>query len=141
MRGSTNLLAVDDDGVDVLMIRRAVSRAGLQNPIAAVCDGVEALDWLRSRTARSERLADVVVLLDLNMPRMNGHEFLAELRRDPALNRLVVFVLTTSRDPKDVQRAYQMNVAGYFLKDMSDSDYSGLVGFLQPYLETVLLPS
>lgn len=107
------LLVVDDDDVDVLAVRRAV-RALPQRPELAVArDGHEALERLRSGALRQP----CVLLLDLNMPGLDGIATLDALRADPDLCSTVVFVLTTSRSPDDVAAAYARQVAGYFVKD------------------------
>jgi DNA-binding NarL/FixJ family response regulator len=82
---------------------------------------------LRER-AHQSGMNDVLVFLDLNMPGMNGHEFLAELRADAELQRTIVFVLTTSDHDRDIQRAYEQNVAGYFLKSEIDSLIAAISG-------------
>jgi CheY-like chemotaxis protein len=82
----------------------------------------------------------LLVLLDLNMPRMNGLEFLRELRLDPALKGTVVFILTTSGAEADRARAYDENVAGYMVKSAVGPQFSGLARFLTEYRSTVLFP-
>lgn len=115
-RGKTHILLVDDDEVDVMVTQRALAREAASNPVVVANDGIEALEALRGAAGRAPLPRPFVVLLDLNMPRMNGLEFLAELRRDPALCDAVVFVFTTSDTPSDVRAAFRHHVAGYIVK-------------------------
>ena len=105
-----NILLVEDDEVDVMNVRRAFKKNHITNPLFVAGNGVEALEQLRSGKIPRERR---IVLLDLNMPQMNGIEFLRELRRDPELKLTPVVVLTTSNDERDEIEAYNLNVAGY----------------------------
>jgi CheY-like chemotaxis protein len=113
------ILLVDDDELDVMNVRRAFKRNNIANPLFVAGNGHEALALLRhpgpDGIPRERRL----VLLDLNMPCMNGLEFLRELRQDPELRHITVVVLTTSDDDRDRVEAYQLNVAGYILKPVT----------------------
>ena len=133
------LLLIEDDDCDAAAFLRAFSRAGLKNPVRRVFDGRAALDHLRGRALHDAR--QVIILLDLNLPRMNGHEFLTELRKDVDLRHAAVFVMTTSRDRNDVSRAYDRNVAGYIVKDAGAPDLTEFVRFLGDYAGMVLLPN
>ena len=103
-------------------------------------DGLEALDILRGRSPEKRISYPYIILLDLNMPRMNGFEFLPELRDDQALLSAVVFVLTTSDAPSDRERAYRENIAGYMVKAAVGPQFSRLANFLDEYRASVLLP-
>lgn len=107
------VLVVDDDDVDVMGVTRALKRLKITNPLVRARNGLEALALLRTEGA-VER--PYLILLDLNMPRMNGIEMLAELRADSALANAVVFVLTTSDDDQDKVAAYANHIAGYIVK-------------------------
>jgi CheY-like chemotaxis protein len=113
---SLNILLVEDDDVDVLNVQRAFRLANITNPLTSVKDGVEALERLRSDDFPAARR---LVLLDLNLPRMNGIEFLREVRKDPVLKPTCVVVLTTSDHEKDKIDAFDLNVAGYLLKPVT----------------------
>ncbi|MCC6993177.1 MAG: response regulator [Deltaproteobacteria bacterium] len=115
MERVTHILLVEDDELDVMNVRRALSRAQVNAPLHVAQNGLEALEKLRG----GELPRRTVVLLDLNMPRMSGLEFLDELRRDPALRGTPVVVLTTSADERDRGAAYQHCVAGYMIKPTS----------------------
>src|SRR6476620_8140823 len=103
------LLAVDDDKVDLMALKRSFRDLKIANPIVEAHDGIEALDRLRGENGCEKLPAPCMILLDLNMPRMGGIEFLDELRRDPELRRTLVFVMTTSSAEEDRVRAYDRN--------------------------------
>jgi len=134
---SLNIVLVDDDEVDVMTVKRAFAKANITNPIFVATNGLEALELLRSnRVPPTRRL----VLLDLNMPKMNGTEFLRELRRDPALASTTVVVLTTSNEDRDRVEAYRLNVAGYLLKPVTFPSFVDLMAALNKYWTLVELP-
>ncbi|MBW3534046.1 MAG: response regulator, partial [Gemmatimonadetes bacterium] len=108
-----NILLVEDDQVDVMNVQRAFKKSRITNPLWVAENGIEALENLRGGKIPLHRL---LVLLDLNMPKMNGIEFLRELRPDHELVSTAVVVLTTSNDDRDRVEAYNLNVAGYILK-------------------------
>jgi CheY-like chemotaxis protein len=114
-----HVLLVEDDEVDVMSVRRTFARKHLSNPLHIAGNGMEALEMLRGRRADVSLPPRRVVLLDLNMPKMGGIEFLHCLRADPALRETTVVVLTTSDEERDRTDAYGMNVAGYMLKPMA----------------------
>jgi CheY-like chemotaxis protein len=126
-----HILLVDDDDVDVMNVKRAFKRNNIVNPLYVASDGIEALDMLRDKRAiPGERR---LILLDLNMPRMNGLEFLRTLRDDPQLRSLTVVVLTTSDDERDKVEAYNLNVAGYILKPVTFSAFIEAMATLNKY--------
>ncbi len=132
-----NILLVEDDDVDVMTVRRAFQRNHITNPLFVAGDGLEALEQLRGgRIPRDRRL----ILLDLNMPRMNGIEFLRELRKDPELARTPVVVLTTSDDERDRVEAYGLNVAGYLLKPVTFGSFCEVMAALNKYWTLVEMP-
>lgn len=132
-----NILLVEDDEVDVMTVKRAFVKAKLSNPIFVAQNGVEALELLRTQTVPPERR---VVLLDLNMPRMNGIEFLREIRKDPKLALLTVIVLTTSNEDRDRVEAYELNVAGYLLKPVTFHDFADVMATLNKYWTLMEMP-
>jgi len=132
-----NILLVEDDEVDVMNVRRAFEKAHITNPVFVAGDGIEALEKLRGGAIPNHRR---LVLLDLNMPRMNGIEFLRELRRDPQLCQTVVVVLTTSADDRDKLDAYGLNIAGYLVKPVTFDQFCDLVVTLNKYWTLVELP-
>lgn len=125
-----NILLVEDDEVDVMNVKRAFEKAHITNPLFVANNGLEALEKLRSRDIPNYRR---LILLDLNMPKMNGIEFLRELRKDPELCSLPVVVLTTSRMDQDRIESYQLNVAGYLLKPVTFATFCELMVTLNKY--------
>lgn len=130
------VLVVEDDVVDVESIERGVAARGLPFDLRVRRDGQEAIDYLRSEELSAEQRKKLIVLLDINMPGMDGHQFLDELRTDERLRRTLVFVVTTSDLAQDKAKAYDRNVAGYFVKGRVD----GLLDTLEKYHENVEFP-
>jgi CheY-like chemotaxis protein len=116
------VLLVDDDLVDVMNVRRELRKAAVHVELYVAHDGLEGLALLRTAPARRR-----VLLLDLNMPRMNGLEMLRELRRDPALERTPVIVLTTSNEDRDRLAAHGLDVDGYLLKPITAHAFAMLL--------------
>ena len=132
-----NILLVEDDEVDVMNVRRAFQKNHIANPLFLASNGLEALEQLRDgRIPRDRRL----VLLDLNMPKMSGIEFLKALRADPQLSATPVVVLTTSNDERDKVEAYNLNVAGYLLKPVTFSNFCEVMAALNKYWTLVEMP-
>jgi len=132
-----NILLVEDDQVDVMNVRRAFEKNRIVNPLFIAGDGIEALEILRGGLVPAARR---IVLLDLNMPRMTGIEFLRELRKDPMFMHTPVVVLTTSNDDRDKIEAYNLNVAGYLIKPVTFIDFVELMASLNKYWTLVELP-
>lgn len=133
------ILHVDDDVIDVEALARSLSKKGIPNEIVVARDGVEALEVLRRHEEPPIRKPFIVVL-DINMPRMNGHEFLQELRADPDLRATIVFVLTTSLAKRDVLEAHNYNVAGYICKENAGLQFADLIEQLESYWRITELP-
>ncbi|HZK78446.1 MAG TPA: response regulator [Gemmatimonadaceae bacterium] len=132
-----NILLVEDDEVDVMNVRRAFERNNVSNPLFVAGNGLEGLAMLRGDKIPKERR---LVLLDLNMPKMNGIEFLQALRADPELASTPVVVLTTSNDDQDKIDAYNLNVAGYLLKPVTFSNFCERMATLNKYWTLVEMP-
>lgn len=132
-----NILLVDDDEIDVMNVRRAFDKGRITNPLFVAEDGERALEMLRSGEVPAERR---IVLLDLNMPRLNGIEFLRVIRADPVLRSLPVVVLTTSDDDRDKIDAYDLNVAGYLLKPVTVGTFVEVMAAVNNYWTLVELP-
>lgn len=132
-----NILLVEDDQVDVMNVQRAFKKNNIANPLFVAGNGLEALELLRNGgVPKKNRL----VLLDLNMPRMNGIEFLRELRADPGLQNTSVVVLTTSNEERDRVEAFKLNVAGYLLKPVTFQNFVELTATLDKYWSLVEFP-
>lgn len=132
-----NILLVEDDEVDVMNVKRAFRMNHITNPLFVADNGLEALEKLRNGDVPQGRR---IVLLDLNMPKMNGIEFLRELRSDPALAATPVVVLTTSNNDRDKIEAYNFNVAGYLVKPVTFGEFSELMVTLNKYWMLVEMP-
>ncbi len=132
-----HILLVDDDDVDAAGIQRALNTHGIVNPVIRAHDGLDALAILRDGSLQQPYL----ILLDINMPRMNGIEFLQELRSDAQLNGSVVFILSTSARASDKHAAYQQQAAGYIVKQRAGEGFHLLARFLEHYWRVVELPN
>ncbi|MCA9837231.1 MAG: response regulator [Trueperaceae bacterium] len=135
-----HLLLIEDDEVDAEAIQRAFERQRIANPFTVVADGIEALKCLRGEEGYERLPRPYMILLDINMPRMNGIEFLQTLRKDPDLSSSVVFVLTTSNSDEDKMAAYREHIAGYLLKSRAGADFLQLIEMLDAYWRVVELP-
>ena len=134
-------LIVDDDQVSVMAIKRALKKLKILNPIVEASDGQYALDILREEAKAENGLPPFLVTLDLNMPRMDGFEFLEAVRNDPTLHRAVIFVLSTSDTPNDIAAAYDRNIAGYIVKDDLGDSFEAALNMIDSYARVVELPT
>ena len=125
------ILLVEDDEVDIMNVKRAFKKNNISNPLLIAHNGIEALELLRSKTLDGPK--PKIVLLDLNMPRMGGIEFLKEIRSDSELSALSVFIMTTSNEDGDKIDAFNLNVAGYILKPLSMDRFIAAVSTLNSY--------
>jgi CheY-like chemotaxis protein len=135
-----SVLLVDDDDVDVMAVKRAFRKAKIANPLFVARDGVEALAMLRGEDGHDPVPRPYIIILDLNMPRMDGLEFLTEIRADPEHRGAVVFVLTTSKADEDRAASYDKNVAGYIVKSDVGEGFLNVTSLLDSYWRVVLLP-
>ena len=139
---TATFLLVDDDDVSVMAMQRALKKLKIVNPTLVAKNGQEAFDILQEAVKNNGGvLPPFIVTLDLNMPRMNGLEFLEAVRADEALSRLVIFVFTTSDVTRDIQLAYSQNVAGYLIKENPGETLSKALEMLGCYARIVELPS
>jgi CheY-like chemotaxis protein len=130
-----NILLVEDDEVDVMNVRRAFRKGNIKNPLYVATNGLEALEILRGESNHVPEIPAErrLILLDLNMPKMGGIEFLQVLRADPRLKATSVVVLTTSNDNQDRLKAYNLNVSGYLLKPVTFAPFVELMATLNQY--------
>jgi len=131
---------VEDNAIDQEAIKRAFQRHRIGNPVHVAADGIEALARLRGSDGQPKLPRPYLVLLDLNMPRMNGVELLRELRADPELHDSIVFVLTTSKRDEDRIASYDLNVAGYVVKSDVGAGFIRLIELLDHYWRIVEFP-
>ncbi len=129
MRNSKPILIVDDDSVDVMAAKRAMRDAGVDNPVVHKENGEEALEYLRDLGSHEPCL----ILLDLNMPKMNGIEFLKAVKDDETLRRIPVLVLTTSNEQSDVVTCFELGAAGYMLKSIDYEEFSETIKAIDRY--------
>jgi CheY-like chemotaxis protein len=135
MTNLVNILLVEDDEVDIMNVQRAFKKNNISNPLHVARNGLEALDMLKGMVPVPR-----IILLDINMPRMGGIEFLGELRKLPELRGVSVFVMTTSNEESDKIAAYDLNVAGYILKPLSFEGFTSAVAILNHYWHLCEMP-
>jgi CheY-like chemotaxis protein len=135
-----HILLVEDDEIDAEIMRRAFRQEQMQYPLVWVSDGVEAFNALRGEGGHQRIPRPYLIFLDINMPRMNGIEFLQALRQDPELKGSIVFVLTTSVRLADRIAAYEQQVAGYFLKSKTDEGFLDIIHLIHVYRTSVEFP-
>lgn len=135
-----SILVIDDDDVATEAVQRSLRKHNIYYPVYTACDGMEGLEVLRGCHPTVSMPKPYLVLLDLNMPRMNGFEFLEALRGDALLTETVVFVLTTSNNDADRTKAYNEHVAGYMVKSAVGPQFRKLALLLEHYSHAVVLP-
>jgi CheY-like chemotaxis protein len=135
-----NIMLVEDDSIDVKAFQRAMTKLKITNPVTISRDGVEAWEHLQKCVAEGGESTPSLVILDINMPRMNGLELLTKIRADENLRHLIVFMLTTSNDEKDKFKAFDMNVAGYMLKSDMGNSFIRAVELIDSYWRVVEFP-
>ncbi|MDV2993958.1 MAG: Response regulator rcp1 [Chroococcidiopsis sp. SAG 2025] len=130
-----HILLVEDDEVDVMNVKRAFKKNNITNSLYTASDGIEALSILRGSEGEPSPIPQErrLILLDLNMPRMNGIEFLRELRGDANLKQIPVVMLTTYNEDRDKVEAYNLNVAGYILKPVTFDNFVQVMATLNNY--------
>lgn len=123
-----HILLIEDDNIEIMKLQRTVSKLELKHKITQAKNGEEALEFLNS----DDRLPDII-LLDLNMPRMSGIEFLEILKKDNALRYLPTIVLTTSENRADLLECYKIGIAGYVIKPLKYEDYESKLSKVLDY--------
>ena len=136
MRSKKPILLIEDDEVDVMTVRRALNDLNVTNPLDVTGNGEEALTFLRNPANKSP----CIILLDLNMPRMNGIEFLQVAKHDEALKKIPVVVLTTSREEQDKVDSFNLGVAGYMQKPPDYQQFVEVVKTIDLYWTLSELP-
>jgi CheY-like chemotaxis protein len=127
---------VEDDRVDAMTVKRALREIHVSNPVVNAKNGEEALAWLRT----PDHAPPCIILLDLNMPRMNGLEFLQEMKHDPHLRKAPVIILTTSKDERDRMESFNIGVAGYMVKPVDYIQFVDIIRTINMYWTLSELP-
>lgn len=135
-----SIMLVEDDLVDQMNVQRAFKKNNMKNPLVIANNGLEALNMLKGRGCDKLVPLPQIILLDINMPKMNGIEFLREIRKDEELKSIPVFIMTTSNEDSDRINAYNLNVAGYILKPLNFEKFVSAVGTLNSYWKIIELP-
>src|ERR1700678_4001135 len=138
---TAQLLHVEDDDLCIMGLNRAFKAAKIANPISFAHDGIDALEMLRGINGRTRLPRPFLILLDLNMPRMDGIEFLKELRKDEELRKSIVFIMSTSDADEDKVKAYNLGVAGYILKSNPANAFLEETALLDTYWRVVEFPA
>lgn len=136
IRNNRPILLVEDDEVDVLMVQRALRDLSVENPLRVASNGEVALTLLQD----DEEDRPALILLDLNMPRMGGLDFLRTLRETGAAKGIPVVVLSTSRQDRDVLESFNMNIAGYMVKPVDYQKFVELMSTIDRYWTLSELP-
>jgi len=131
------ILLVEDDETDIMFVKRFIKSHKLNINVVVARDGIEALEILTGAETHSPLEKPYIVITDINMPGMSGHELIKSLRETPSLKRSVIFVLTSSLLKSDIQLAYDLNIAGYFVKD--DDGIADCISLLTQYCSIATL--
>lgn len=132
-----SVLLVEDDPGDVVIAREAMAAGQLSTHLEVVNDGVEALEYLRNKGSFAKASRPDLIVLDLNLPRMSGHEVLAEMKADPKLRRIPVVILSTSTAEADIARSYDLHASVYVSKPVDFDAYTDVVRQIDDFFGTV----
>jgi CheY-like chemotaxis protein len=141
MRNLKPILLVEDDSVDAMTVKRAFKDLKITNLLVHKFNGEEALEYLRSNGNGNSNGKPCVILLDLNMPRMNGVEFLKVIKADDKLKKIPVVVLTTSQEQQDKIESFKLSVAGYMLKSVDYKRFVEVIRTINLYWTLSELPN
>lgn len=141
MSRNPNILLVEDNDLDFEMVNRMLTRIGAPNKLVRAKDGLDAMDILHGQVSGQEVDPPFIVLLDLNMPRMNGIEFLSKLRSDNRFKNISVFVFTTSESPDDINAAFDNATNGYIVKPDTTSELKDVLTKFLDYIGVTKIPA
>lgn len=136
MLNAKPVLLVEDDNIDAMTVKRALRDIEAKVSLSRAINGEEALEYLRNTENELPR----IILLDLNMPKMNGIEFLEIVKTDEQLRRIPVIVFTTSKEEYDVIKSFELSVAGYIIKSFDYKEFLESMRMLHTYWNLSLLP-
>lgn len=128
MKLELKILLVEDNIIEILKLKRAIENLGMNHEVLEAENGEIALDSIKQ-----EEINPDIVLLDLNMPKMNGLEFLAKVRNDESMRHLPIIILSTSNNNRDLMEAYKLGVSGYILKPLKYEDYVKKIEYTLQY--------
>ena len=137
MRNSKPILLIEDDNVDVMTVERVLRELKIANQLVSTSNGEQALEYLRTNGNKKP----CVILLDLNMPKMNGAEFLKIVKKDEVLKKIPVVVLTTSSQQRDVVESFKLGAAGYMVKSVDYGKFVETIRTINLYWTLSELPS
>ncbi|MEL0436792.1 response regulator [Phycobacter sp. K97] len=141
MPNEMNILLVEDNDLDAMILERTLKRMDLPATVVRARDGIEALEILEGEKLDPSLNGPFFILLDINMPRMNGHDFLRTLRSKEAIADQLVFMFTTSDSPHDVSLAYKWNVSGYFVKPQGSAELKRVLTSLHNFWKDCIPPA
>jgi CheY-like chemotaxis protein len=136
MRSSKPILLVEDDSVDAMTVKRAFKDLNVANPLISAGDGEEALEYLHNH----DTTRPCVILLDLNMPRMSGIEFMRIAKADESLRTIPIIVFTTSNTEQDIATSFEFGAAGYMVKSVDYSKFIETISSIDSYWSLSILP-
>ena len=137
MRNSKPILLVEDDKLDAMTVKRALKDLDINNQLVCTANGEEALEYLNNNGNKKP----CIILLDLNMPKMNGVEFLQIVKADDTLKMIPVIVLTTSSQQQDIVESFKLSVAGYIVKSVDYAEFTEAISTINLYWTLSKLPS
>ena len=137
MQSSRPIMLVEDDNIDAMTVRRAMKDLHVGNELVRACDGEQALDYL----AKNRNRRPCLILLDLNMPKMNGLEFLRIIKADEDLKTIPVIVLTTSGEQRDIVESFKLGVAGYMVKSVDNAEFTEIMCQIYKYWTLSKMPN
>lgn len=132
MKDQKSVLLLEDSELEIRKVERAFNKLGFENKLISKTNGKEGFKWLREN---QEHLPGII-LLDLNMPVMDGFEFLEEVKQDPLFKKIPVVIMTTSRHPSDKLKGFERQAAGYMVKPVRYSDFLEMLSKIKHYWET-----
>lgn len=136
------ILVVDDDDGHSELVRRNLQRSGIHNPIVALSNGIDALDYVFRRNAYADRTGDeLLVLLDINMPGIDGVEVLRQIKADATTKAIPIIVLTTTDDPREINRCYELGCSVYITKPVDPSAFIEAIRRLGLLISVVRIPT
>ena len=132
------ILLVEDNPADVRLVREALKESKILNNLSVVEDGVEAMDFLRKKGKYASSVRPDLILLDLNLPRKNGREVLAEVKSDEKLKRIPVVIMTVSDDEKDILLTYNSHANCYIKKPLNFDQFNKMVHTIENFWFTIV---